>query len=827
MNWRLVSRLAWRDLRSGEIALLVVALMVAVGTVTSISLFVDRLKQALILESATFLAADRQISGSREIPREFLDQARSMDLETAETLVFPSMVFSGDRNQLVSVKAVDSFYPLRGELIAGDQPFQRGFVAQTVPQPGFVWLDARLFPSLGVQIGDEVEVGLATLKVSKVLVSEPDRGGSFFDLGPRLLMNVLDVPATEVVQPGSRLSYRLLLKGDEADLEQLKEKLELKPNFRWVSVKESSPRIGSALDRAESFLLLGGLLAVLLAGVAVALSANRYARRHMDHVGVLKTLGATPKQIWVGFLNILLFVGLISVLLGLFFGVSLHILIVELLASLIPVELPAPGPRPLVLGAITGLICALSFAMPAFVHLRNISPMRVLRRDLDISPASRLLSYGAAILGSLTLLVWYTESLFLTFWSLLGIVSVLVFFGLVAVVLLRGTGIAGMQAKSGWRLALAGLQRRKNENIAQMLIFGLAIMLLLVLVLIRTSLIEEWEAQVPKDAPNHFLMNINAGEVESIGQLIRTRASKANEIYPMIRGRVNQVNEVEAKEWQKKLERPYEGVRISSERNLTWLESLPENNEIVAGEWWGPQTTEPLVSLEEEYANDLGLGLGDRIVFDIGGKLVETQVASIRRLEWESMSPNFFIIFSPASLSDFSATYMTSFFLEKEDKRFLNDILSQHPTTTVIEIDALIEQVQKIVGQVTQAVELVMFLVLFSGCLVLLASIQASRDTRIAELALVRALGGTKKLIGGSLFVEFLLLGTMAGVVAVVGAEMTVALLQAQIFDLSFNLHPWLWLLGPVAGGLIITLVGYFGSRGLLDAPPMNVLRGA
>ena len=283
-------------------------------------------------------------------------------------------------------------------------------------------------------------------------------------------------------------------------------------------------------------------MAVLLAGVAVALSANRYARRPMDHVGVLKPLGATPKQIWVGLLNILLFVGLISVLLGLFFGVSLHILIVELLASLIPVELPAPGPRPLVLGAITGLICALSFAMPAFIHLRNISPMRVLRRDLDISPASRLLSYGAAILGSLTLLVWYTESLFLTFWSLLGIVSVLVFFGLVAVVLLRGTGIAGMQAKSGWRLALAGLQRRKNENIAQMLIFGLAIMLLLVLVLIRTSLIAEWEAQVPKDAPNHFLMNINANEVESIGQLIRTRASKANEIYPMIRGRVNPVS---------------------------------------------------------------------------------------------------------------------------------------------------------------------------------------------------------------------------------------------------------------------------------------------
>ncbi len=825
MNMMLVARMAWRDVRSGEMALLLVALLVAVGTVTSISLFVDRLQSALLEESSNFLAADRQISSSQAIPEAFVQQAQQRGLNTAQTLVFPSMVFAGDLNQLVSVKAVDATYPLRGELIVGSEPFQRGAPTDTVPEPGTVWLDSRLFPAMNLGLGDTIEVGMAQLTVASVLIAEPDRGGSFFDLGPRLLMNMQDVEATEVVQPGSRLSYRLLLSGAEVELEGLREDLPLKPNFNWVSVRESSPRIGRALDRAESFLLLGGLLGVLLAGIAVGLSAHRYAQRHFDHVGVLKTLGATPTQILRGFMSLLLMVGLAAIGLGLLLGSLLHVAIVEILATLIAVELPLPTARPFLLGAATGLICALAFAMPAFIHLKNVEPMRVIRRDLGVAPLSRWLSYGAAAGGSLLLLVWYTKDFWLTLWTLVSIVSICVVFGVLAWALLKGGRVAGMQAKSGWRLALAGLQRRRAENTAQILIFGVAIMLLLVMVLIRTALIDEWRSQVPEDAANHFVMNIAEEEVDGVRALVREGATEGEFLFPMIRGRVAQVNELSAKEWQESV-RETGGPRLTSERSLTWSVLAPENNEIVAGRWWSADSTEAEVSLELDYAEDFSLGLGDRMEFDVGGKKVWATVTSIRSLEWESMTPNFFIILSPGALQGFPATYMTSFFLEPNEKVFLNTLLSQYPTITVIEIDALIAQVQKIVGQVSQAVELVLALVLLSGALVLIASIQASRDTRMAEHGLIRALGGTRALIGGSLTAEFLVLGAFAGIVAVFGAELLVATLQIQVFELEAEAHPWIWLLGPTAGALIITIVGLLGSRSLIDTPPMSVLRG-
>ena len=826
MNIKLVARMAWRDVRSGEMGLLLVALLVAVGTVTSISLFVDRLQSALLAESSNFLAADRQISSSQVIPPDFVQQAQQRGLNTAQTLVFPSMVFAGDLNQLVSVKAVDTEYPLRGELIVGDQPFQRGAPTDSIPAAGTVWLDSRLFPAMNLSLGDTVEVGMAELQVARVLVAEPDRGGSFFDLGPRLLMNMQDVAATEVVQPGSRLSYRLLLSGDDTQLQDLRESLPLKPNFSWISVRESSPRIGRALDRAESFLLLGGLLGVLLAGIAVGLSAHRYAQRHFDHVGVLKTLGATPAQILRGFMSLLLLVGLVSILMGLAAGSLVHIAIVEILSSLIAVELPVPTLRPFLLGSATGLICALAFAMPAFVHLKNVAPMRVIRRDLGVAPLSRWLSYGAAAAGSLLLLVWYTKDLWLTLWTLLSIVGICLVFGSLAWALLKGGRVAGMQAKSGWRLALAGLQRRRTENTAQILIFGVAIMLLLVLVLIRTALIDEWRSQVPEDAANHFVMNIAADEVDGVRQLVREQATEGEFLFPMIRGRVDSVNEQTAKDWQDQLPRKPSGPRLTSERSLTWSVLAPENNDIIAGRWWADDSAASEVSLEQEYAEDFALQLGDKLEFDVGGRRVWATVTSIRALEWESMTPNFYIILSPGALQDFPATYMTSFYLEPTEKIFLNTLLRQYPTITVIEIDALIAQVQQIVAQVSQAVELVLALVLLSGALVLIASIQASRDTRMAEHGLIRALGGTRALIGGSLTAEFLVLGSFAGIVAVFGAELVVAMLQSQVFDLQAEAHPWIWLLGPVSGALIITLVGLAGSRSLIDTPPMNVLRG-
>ncbi len=830
MRASIVSRLAWRDWHSGELGLLLVALLVAVGTVTAISLFVDRLHQALRLESASFLAADRYIGGSRPIPAPLRARALERGLDVADLMSFPSMVFGdGERSQLVSVKAVSNGYPLRGALITGTEPFAPGSVTEQVPPPGEVWLDSRLFPALHLALGDTVEVGVARLRVGRVLIREPDRGGSFFDLGPRLLMNIADVPATEVVQPGSRIRYRLLLRGPDADLEALREELAVEANFRWVDVRENSPRIGGALDRAESYLLLGGLLGVLLAGVAVALSAHRYARRHYDHVGIFKTLGATPAQILNVYLGILGLVGAISVVLGLGLGVGLHLLIIRVLDALLPVSLPMPSFRPFLLGSATGLICALAFAMPPLLHLKSISPLRVIRRDFGAVPLSQWASYGAAGAGGLLLLIWYSESLLLTLWTLGGILAVTLVFGGLALVLLRGGRAVGMQAGSGLRLALAGLQRRRRESTAQILIFGLAIMLLLVLALLRTVLIDQWRAQLPDDIPNHFLMNVTPDQLPAVAALLSDIGERTHRepLYPMMRGRVTAVNGVDAKTWDERnnrSDRP--GPELRAERNLTWATELPEGNEILAGNWWLPDDETARVSLEEEYARELGIELGDRMAFDIGGQSIEAEVASLRVLDWESMRPNFFIIFSPAALRDFPATYMTSFHLPADRKAFLNRLLSEFPTVTVIEIDAVVEQIQRIIDRVTAAVELVLALVVGSGCLVLVASIRAGWDARMAEHALVRALGGTRQLIAGSLAAEFIALGAFSGVVAVVGAELTVALLQWRVFELQAAVHPWLWLLGPLAGAALIFIVGMSGARRLVSSPPLLVLRG-
>ena len=851
MTTALVLRFAARDWRSGELRLLLAALLLAVGAVSAISLFVDRLQRALVAESTSFLAADRVIDSSREIPEDFRERAREQGLEVADLITFPSMVSpktaaenadthprgqdeaQPDQAKLASVKAATPGYPLRGVLRTTGQPFTSGTVTDQIPQRGEVWMDSRLFPALGVRVGDSITVGYADFTISAVLVSEPDRGGSFFEFAPRLLMRAEDVPATQVVQPGSRISYRLLLAGTEGGLATLKDTIndELAPNYRWRSIRDANETIDRALGRAESFLLLGGLLAVLLAGIAVALGANRYARRHFDHVGVLKTLGATPGEIQYGYIGVLFVIGIAGTVLGLLLGAVVHLGIIQAIGEFLPVVLPLPGARPLLVGLATGFICLLAFALPPLLGLKNISPMRVIRRDLAVGVAPAV-TYSFAIAGSLGLLVWYSGSFFLTLWALLGAIIAGGTFATMALLLLRGGRVLGMQAGSTWRLALAGLQRRYRENVAQIMIFGIAIMLLLIMLLVRTGLIDEWRAQIPENTPNHFVMNVAAAEAPAVEALLKEKTSYEDELFPMIRGRITAVNDMPAREWRRKVreERPPgqdrgRGPGIRSERNLTFADVLPENNVVVAGEWWDEPPETPSISLEDEYAQDLGLTVGDTVAFDIGGLPLIATVTNLRRVEWDSLSPNFFIIFSPGALDGYPATYMTSFFLDKTEKRFLNELLSAHPTITVIEVDAIITQVRAIIDRVTQAVELVLYLVLAAGALVLIASIQSSRDQRLKEHALLRALGGTRKLISGALASEFAILGLFAGLVAVIGAEITVYALNSQVFELGTNLHPWLWLAGPALGMAVIATVGYLSTRKLVHSPPVTVLR--
>lgn len=823
----LALRLAWRDWRSGELRLLLAAIVVAVASVTAISLFVDRLQSALIEQSATFLAADRVLSGSSPAPVEVRERAASLGLQQAETVTFATMLYTGeDKNLLASVKAVSDAYPLRGVLRVSAEPFGPDDVSFELPQPGEVWLDPRLFPALALKLGDTVEVGFKQLRVSGILTREPDRGGSFTDLAPRALMRIEDLQATKIIQPGSRVSFRYLLRGDEADLESAYDAIAEgeRSRFRWLGARDSSAAIGNALARAESFLLLGGLLAVLLAGVAVALAAHRYARRHFDHVGVLKTLGATPHVILRNFLSVLLLVGTLGVLVGLLVGNLLQQAVLLYVNDLIPGELPSAGVRPYVLGAITGFICLLSFALPPLLALRDISPMRVIRRDLVEADLAGRLTYGAALGGTVVLLLWYSGSAVLTLYTLGAIAVVLAVFAAAAWLALSGTGALGMQAGSFWRLALAGIKRRSRASIAQMLIFGLAIMLLLILVLVRTSLLSEWREQLPDDVPNHFVMNVTPSEVDSVRVDLERISDRVGELFPMIRGRIVGVNGMTTDEWSAQLGEIFDND-IDNERNLTYSAEMPGENVVTRGEWWQEDSTEKLISLEGDYAERHGLSVGDQLDIDVAGAVVSGRVSNFRRVDWDSMRPNFFVIFSPAMLEGIPTTFMTSFHLPREEQRELNGFMRQFPTVSVIPMEDIIEQVQDIVDRVTQAIELVLALVLVSGCLVLLASIQSSRDERLAEHGLLRALGATRNLIAGSLSVEFLTLGALSGLLAVAGAELAVAVLQIQVFELSPSFHGWYWLAVPVVGALLVAAVGLAGSRTLIASPPMRVLR--
>ena len=830
MNMSLIFRLVFRDWRAGELHLLLASLLVAVGTVTTITMTISRIQSAMVLESASFLAADRVVDSGNPIPDGFYAAAREEGLTISEMMQFQSMVLSGSNNartQLASIKAVDDSYPLRGFLKAARSPFGEGTSTTDVPAIGSVWLESRLFPALGVLLGDEIQVGYAKLKVDRVLISEPDRQFSMMDMAPRILMRIEDVESTGVVQPGSRLNYRLLLNGENASLDRMFGTIreDLGRDIRWRDVRGAEPRIGRALDRAESFFLIGGSMAVLLAGVAIALSAHRYANRHFDHVGIMKTLGATPNEILLSCIGILALLGLMGVALGLLVGTLVHLGLVWQFGHLLPPELPGLNARPFLMGSVTGLICLFAFALPPFLRLRNISPLQVIRRDTESTITSSLLTYTVGAIGSVALLIWYSGSVLVTFWLLLGIVLVSVGFGVVAIVLLRGGRLVGMQAGNIWRLALAGLQRRYKENTAQIIVFGLAIMLLLIMQLLRTSLISEWQAQLPTDTPNHVLLNVVSGQEEGVAEFLDKYATKSY-LVPMYRGRIIEVNGENVVEYQRSVGAFGTGPRLSSTRELTWATTFPEDNTLISGEWWDENTTEHLVSIEDEYASNWGLKLGDELKFRVFGEEMTAKIASVRGVEWqENFRPNFFMILSPPLLKDLPASYMSFFFLPDENKRYITELISQFPTITVIDVDTILRQVQTIIDRVTTAVEWVLFLVMGSGALVLIASIQSSRDLRMKEHALLRSLGGTRNLISGSLTAEFALLGAMAGVVGVIGAECTVYLIESQILDLPYAIRPHLWALGPAIGAVIIAVVGYFGTRKLVKQPPMRILR--
>ncbi len=829
-------RLLWRNWRSGEVKILAGALMLAVAVVTAISVFTDSLEQALVKESSRFLGADRVVNSSYPFDQTWFEVPQQYDVEQTQIVNFVSMVFSGDEMTLAAVKAVANGYPLLGELEISDTLFAVNEadieVANTIPPPGEVWVDSRLLPLLDIELGQQIQVGRRQLRISKLVIGEPDRGGNFAGMaGPRVLMNLEDLASTDVVQPGSQVNYQWLIAGDRGDVSDFTDWLrpELEEHQRIVSLESTQENLARTLERGQSYLLLAGIIGVLLAGVAIAIAAQRFANRHVDQVALLKSLGANATRVrYLYFAQLFILAGLAAVV-GVALGEIIQRLIVAALSSLFPVKLVGASFMAYFIGVLTGFVCLLFFALPPLWHLPTIPPLKILRRELTTPPLHSWAQGCLGVLAVLFLIYFYSGNLVLTFVLFLAMAVLIVVAALIAILMLKVGRQLGMRAGSVWRLALSSLQRNTGQSTVQILVFATAIMLLLSITTLRSTLVDEWQMQMPDDAPNHFFMNIPASDVSAIETLFSEQGVEEVDLFPMIRARVTHVNETALDDMPR---RGSWGLR--REANLSFSVKLPSDNKIAEGEWWADeglvrqefeQTKIAGVSLEKEFAEETNLSIGDKVRFSIAGLVLETEVRSIRTLEWESMRPNFYFLLSPGSLDGFAPTYMTGAFIPTDKKPVLADLLRAHPTMMVIEVDKVMNQIRTIMDQVTSGVELVLWLVFGGGFLVLLAAVNSSMETRLQESGLLRALGSRRQLVLGSIWTEFSVLGLFAGLLAVFGSEVMLMGIQRTLLEVPIRPHPEVWVVGILVGTLVIGLLGVISCRRVVTAPPGTVLR--
>lgn len=827
-GFMLSARLMWRDLRSAELKLLMTSLVLAVAMVMAIAGFTERLQGAITDKSSEFIAADRVLKSSYAVPKEWLKQADAMGIERSKTLSFSSMLFANDELQLASVKAVGSLYPLKGSVTISASTDKSEQVVTHGPKLGDIWLDERLRQALDITVGDEIELGDKTLRFAAVLVTDPDSGSDFSAFNPKAMMNLADVEATGVVQPGSRVTYRYQLMGDSAELERYYQwlKPKLSEHQQWQDAKSSSASMGMAIERAESFLLLGGSIGVLLAGIAVALTAFQYTERHQHYVALLKTMGAGRGQINKLYLQQMAFIYLLSLGLGLLLGFSLQSVFSYATQHYFSISLPALGIKPILLAAITGLVCMLAYALPPILALHRVLPVAILNGHGQDIVSVRKQVYILGVIAFVGLMYLYSGHLALSLGVLSGILVVSIILLVLATGLLNITRPIGSQAQGPLKLALSHLHRNGLSSVVMILIFAFSLMLLLVLLTTRLHLISDWQQQVPKNAPNHFLLNIAKDDRDKVVDFFEQRQSELSDLFPMVRGRLTHLNGVDITEVATTQERTQAGV--NRELSLTYSANLPDGNSLTAGQWWSELKNDNdlvKVSVEQKMAQRLGIKIGDVALFSIGGLELKAKITSVRKLRWDNLKPNFYFIFEPGALEGFNATYLASVYIPEEQLKSLNTFSKDFSGISIIDIRAITKQVQGIVSQVSMAVEFVSALIISTAILVMIATVMASVPTRLKEYSLLRALGANKRLILGSVWWEFGFIGLTAGILAAFGAELVVYCLQRFVLSMEPSLHITIWVIGPLLGILIVSLAGYLSCRKVVNVSPNQVIR--
>lgn len=813
-------RLAARDWRAGELRLLIAALVIAVAAIASVGLFVDRMRTALSLQARQLLGADLVLAAGREPDAALLREASSASLAVVRTVSFPSMALAGERSILVSLKAVEQGYPLRGAIRVATQPGAPDAPAESIPALGEAWVDASLLSPLEINVGDRIELGDRSFRVTRLVTLEPDRGASFVNFAPRVLIALDDLAATGLVQPASRVSWRLLVAGSAEAVGRFEQRVRefASQNLRIETVDNGRPELGATLNRAERFLSLVALLTVLIAAVAIALGARRFAERHLDGCAVMKAAGLGQRRLVRLLLLELLWVGIVGGLVGAALGAVFQQFLADAVAPMLGVRLPAPGWMPFAQALITGLILLLGFGGWPVLRLAGVPPLRVLRREYAPARANLWGAVVVAVLAFSTLLAWLAGDRQLALIAAGGFaLATLMFIAVSAlavwvVTLIRRVGPVARRPLL--RLSIASWSRRRALAIAQTAALSAGIMALLLLTITRTDLIDAWRRASPPDAPNRFIINIQPDQREAVEQALAAGRIAAD-LQPMVRGRLIEVNGKDATQHVPAGERAQR--LVEREFNLSYGSQPPAHNTVVAGRWFDASAME--VSAELGILKTLGLKMGDTVVFDVAGERVEVRITSVRKLAWDSMRANFFMILSPAALDDRPTTFLTAFHLPAASPALDRQLVRRFPNLTVFDTGHLVRQVQLMLDQVVAAVQFLFVLTLAAGLTVLWGALLSSRDERIREAALMRSLGASSRFLSRAQHAELAFGGALAGLLGAVGAIAVGWTLAEVIFEFDYQPRWQVIPMAMAATAFLTVLAGWLGLRGVLRAP--------
>lgn len=812
----------WRAaLRDPGLRLLTAAVLVAVAALTSVGFFADRVERALALQGAALMAADLVVEQGAPLDPAWLDEAHGLGLQTARTVTFPSVIIAGEQPVLVQVKAVEPAYPLRGRL---DVRTSTGITTQP-PGPGEAWLEGRLRDRLGAEIGTtEVQLGELTLQAAGLLVNEPDRGGNLFQLSPRLMIAYEDVERSGLLGPASRVKHRLLISGDPESVGAMRSWLEprLPVGSSLVDIENARPELRTALDRAQRFLGLAALCASLLAGIAMLLATRRYVDRALDGAAVLRTLGMSGNAVLRWHLAQLLGVLVIAVLGGGLFGLLGQQALTALVGDWFGQALPAPGPRPMAVGLAFGVALVVGFSVPTLMRIGRVPPLRVLRRELDAPGLAGWLVWALGAAMFYGLMVWQVRDLRLATGIALATFAALAALMLAGHLLLRV--LSPLRRTGGTAaLGLAALARYPQLTLLQLAGFGLGITLLLLLAVVRVDIIDTWQASLPEDAPNHFLINIQPEERAALQALLESRAVPNSGLHPTTRARLVEINDrpVDPDTYGDGRTRRF----VAREYSLSFNAEMQSDNRIQAGEWWSGDGAEtPAFSVEEGMATTLGLQVGDRLTFDVAGQRVSAPVTSVRSVAWDSFNVNFFVVGSPVLARDLPVAYLSSMHLDEGNESLTVELARRFPAVSVLDLRPILTQVRDIMGRGSMAVEMVFVFTLIAAGLVTFAAAQVSRDARAREVAVMRTIGASRRRLLGAVLAEFGLLGFVGGLLGAILAAISGYLIAVELFDLPGRIGAAVWWLGIGAGTLIVALVGWLATRRLLAVPPMQVL---